>query len=283
MFKKLTQIRGPRLDSAKRLDFDISGNSISFAIPDYNYHMIEEDKSENQQRVFDLDDPQTYTVSAQVREDDRLFDPSKEPDGFPIYKTLWHFSKPVIPLRKPEPRSRHDGSISMVVFVSKFFNFESLHSPASFEKSIFFDINTSFGPDSYWAGPGHGGRRYIGPKFWKVKCMNNLNWVSYFIERIYKPNNGKYYWTTPLSNEHTLSFSFDIAGSPSSMLFEHIHEFASQIISSCQVEFSEIVKSQIQAVTEEAKQSKITENVEPFAWEEYDLYPEKFELNLYDD
>ena len=283
MFKSLTQIRGPRLDSAKRLDFDISGNSISFAVPAYNYHMIEEDKAENRQRIYDLDDPGTYKVSAEVREDDRPFDPKKETDGFPIFKSLWHFSAPILPFRKPEPRSRHDGSIDLAVFISKYFHFDSLFIPEVFKEAIFFKINTTFGPESYWAGPGNGGRRFTGPKYWKVNHLNGLTWVSYFVENIGTTNSGEYYWTIPLTQEHGLFFCFNITGSPSSMLFEHIHEFASQIISSCQVEFSEIVKSQIQAVTEEAKQSKITENVEPFAWEEYDLYPEKFELNLYDD
>ena len=283
MFKSLTQIRGPRLDSAKRLDFDISGNSISFAVPAYNYHMIEEDKDENKQRNFDLEDPKIYKVSTAVREDDRPFDPDKEPDGFPIYKTLWHFSKPIIPLHKPEPRSRHDGSIDMVVFVSKFFNFESLLIPEELEKTIVFDINSSFGPNSYIAGPGRGGRKFIGPKFWKLDQISGSTWVSYFIERYYAPNSGKYYWTSPLTDKHSISFCFNITGSPSSMLFGHIHEFASQIVNSCRVEHSEVVKSQMQEVKEEAKKGKISENVEPFAWEEYDLYPDKFELNLYDD
>ena len=283
MFKSLTQIRGPKLNNAERVSFDISGNKVSFIVPAYNYHMIEEDEKENTQRNFDLEDPLTYKVSTAVREDDRPFDPSKEPDGFPIYKTLWHFSAPIISLKKPEPRSRHDGSMDLAVFVSKFFNFQSLYIAEEFQRAIFFKINNSFGPTSYLAGPGNGGRRFIGPKYWKVNKLNNRLWVSYFIERMGKPNNGKYYWTTTLTNEHSLSFSFNITGAPSSMLFEHIHEFASQIISSCQVEFSEIVKSQMKEVKEEAKQSKISENVEPFAWEEYDLYPEKFELNLYDD
>ena len=283
MFKSLTQIRGPKLNNAERVSFDISGNKVSFNVPAYNYHMIEEDKEENKQRTFDLTDPLVYKESTAIREDDDPFDPTKETDGFPIYNTLWHFSKPLVSLRKPEPRSRHDGSIDLAVFVSKFFNFQSLYIAEEFQRAIFFKINNSFGPTSYFAGPGNGGRRFIGPKYWKVDKLNNQLWVSYFIERIGKPNNGEYYWVTPLNKEHTLSFSFNISGSPSSMLFEHIHDFASQIINSCQVEFSEIVKSQIQAVTEEAKQSKITENVGPFAWEEYDLYPEKFELKMDDD
>lgn len=278
MFNALTNIRGPGFDKAERVTFDISGNQVSFLAPGYNYHMVAQEEDANAQHYFDVSNPATYKVSTEEREDDRPFDPTKEVDGFPLFNSMWHFSKPILDTSPKERRTVNSGSMSLSCFVSRLFNFDSLFVPSNFEKAVLFDIEYSFGPESYFGGPGSGGRRFIGPLKWQPQTFNGVTWIRYFIEWNGSPNCGKFIWVAPLTNEHTVSFSFSNAGRPSSKLLAAFENFMEKLVSSCTIEHSDEVKAQIAAVADEAAVSRISEQVEPFAWEEYDLDPEKFEF-----
>lgn len=278
MFSALTNIRGPGFGKAERVTFDISGNRVSFLAPGYNYHIVAQDQNENERRKFDLDETAIYWSKTEAREDDDPFDPSKEADGFLVYRSLWHFSKPLINLDSTEARTVDNGAMEFLFRVYKYFNFGSLFIPGNLEKATLFKINSSYGPESYFGGPGKGGRRFVGPLKWQSQTFNGVTWIRYFIERNGSPNCGDYIWVAPLTDEHTVSLSFTNAGRPSSKLLAAFEDFMEKLVSSCTIDYSDEVKAQIAAVADEAANSRISEQVEPFAWEEYDLDPEKFEF-----
>lgn len=281
MLDILTKIRGPDFKKAERIEFDLSGNKVSFLAPGYNYQMVEQSNHANMRRCYDLSDSSVYWSQKEVYEEEALIKRAKIVDGIALFKSIWQFSKPLVDLHS-EPRTRNEGAIDLLVRIYKFSNIESMLVPQTLEQSILSDINMYYGPDSELGGPGKGGRRFTGPLLWTIQSLNGIQWISYFIERSGHPRCGEYFWVAPLAKKHFLSFNFRITGAPSSKLFTHYEAFMTNIISSCTINYSDEVNAQIAEVADEAAKSQLSEHVEPFAWEEYDLNPEKFKLRMSD-
>lgn len=277
MLGYLTKIRGPDFSQLETVRYDLSGSKVEFKAPLYNYSVIEKEERLDLFKTFNLYDSSLYWSETEVREEDEQFDPENDVDGFSLFKSVWSFKAPIIDFKKAS-KCRNEGSLQLHIKVRQFMPQFNLFAPEYFEKAIDCLIESTFGPDSHFGGVGMGGRRFVAPLRWTLHKVRNIDWVSFFVERIGHENCGQYFWIAPLTQQHAICFCFRITGAPSHRLFAVYEEFMYQIVSTCKIERSSTVESQIAAVSEELKQYPISKKRVPFKWAEYDQNPEKYRL-----
>ncbi len=274
MFNFLTQPKGPKITPAtETVSLNFSGTKVSFKAPGYSYAMIDQDDDDLLPTEYDLEDFSYYgSTLFQIYFNEQPYNPEVDIAGFAAFKTIWGFRQALL-------GNKYDnGTLSFLVGVTHIGRFGSLFKPQNMERAIIENIDLRFGPRSWLAGEGCGGRRFEGPLNWRTQNINGKDWVGYFIHEFRLGRGGRIYWGIPLTEEHFLSFSFDDTGSPSEKLVGAFNRLAEQIVASCTIEYSEAVQQQIKQAEKDGLGEPYSAHREPQAWEEYDLEPERFEL-----
>jgi len=145
---------------------------VRFKAPGYSYAMIEQDEDDLLPADYDLDDFQ-YKSTLFLDFNEQLYNPDIDIAAIGYFKNIWGFRKALF-------GDKYDnGTLSFTLGLRHIARFGSLFKPQNMEKAAIEDIDLAYGPKSYLAGEGSGGRRYQAPLDWSIHSFNNLEWIHF--------------------------------------------------------------------------------------------------------
>jgi len=146
---------------------------VRFKAPGYSYAMIEQDEDDLLPADYDLDDFKQYKSTLFLDFNEQLYNPDIDIAAIGYFKNIWGFRKALF-------GDKYDnGTLSFTLGLRHIARFGSLFKPQNMEKAAIEDIDLAYGPKSYLAGEGSGGRRYQAPLDWSIHSFNNLEWIHF--------------------------------------------------------------------------------------------------------